>query len=93
MQKFKRFILISIATGVVLLSSGCQTATKSFGGSMTLELDPGEKLVEITWKEESLWYLTRPMREDEEPEIYKFKQSSEFGIFEGTVTVVESKED
>lgn len=93
MQKFKKFILMmSIATGVVLLSSGCQAATKSLGGSMTLELDPGEKLIEITWKDDSLWYLTRPMREDEEPETYKFKQSSEFGIFEGTVTVVESKE-
>ena len=42
---------------------------------------------------EILWYLTRPMREEEEPETHTFQQSSEFGILEGTVTVVESKEE
>ena len=34
--------------------------------------------------------LTRPMRDDEEPETHTFQQSSEFGVFEGTVTIVES---
>ena len=44
----------------------------------------------ITWKDGgSLWYLTRPMREDEKPETHVFKQSSSYGIFEGTVTIVE----
>ena len=37
-----------------------------------------------------MWYLTRPMRDDEEPETHTFQQSSEFGVFEGTVTIVES---
>ena len=32
------------------------------------------------------------MRENEEPETYVLKQSSEFGIFEGTVTIIESRE-
>ena len=59
-------------------------------GDMTLELEPGQKLEMITWKEDSLWYLTRPMRDDEEPETHTFQQSSEFGVFEGTVTIVES---
>ena len=59
---------------------------------MTIELEPNEKLEMITWKEESLWYLTRPMREDEEAETHVYKQSSEFGVFEGTVTIVETKE-
>lgn len=67
--------------------SGCQGAVKSMGGSMMLELPAGVKLEEITWKDDSLWYLTRPMRED------TFQQSSEFGVFEGTVTVVETKAD
>ena len=37
-----------------------------------------------------MWYLTRPMRDDEEPETHTFEQSSEFGVFEGTVTIIES---
>ena len=69
------------------------SSNKSLGGNMTLKLEPGLKLEEITWKEDSLWYLTRPMREEEEPETHTFQQSSEFGILEGTVTVVESKEE
>lgn len=87
----KKKVLVFLTLLCTLSISGCQAATKSFGGSMTLKLEPGLKLEEITWKDDSLWYLTRPMREGEEPETHTFQQSSEFGIFEGTVTVVESE--
>ena len=50
-----------------------------------------EKLEEITWKDASLWYLTRPMTEDDIAETHVFKQSSNWGVLEGTVTIVESK--
>ena len=92
--KFKNKIVLAVLAGlsVTILLAGCQTVTKSFGGNMTLELEPGQKLEEITWKEDSLWYLTRPMREDEVPETHTFQQSSNFGIIEGTVTVIESAE-
>lgn len=46
----------------------------------------------ITWKDDSLWYLTRPMREGETAETHVFKQSTSMGVFEGTVTVVEYEE-
>lgn len=87
----KKKVLVFLTLLCTLSISGCQAATKSFGGSMTLKLEPGLKLEEITWKDDSLWCLTRPMREGEEPETHTFQQSSEFGIFEGTVTVVESE--
>lgn len=83
-------MLISIVLTLILLSS-CQATTKSYGGSMTLKLKPDQKLEMITWKDDSLWYLTRPMRVDEEAETHTFQQSTEFGVFEGTVTVIESK--
>lgn len=70
------------------LLTGCdQGVARSFGGDMTLELEM------ITWKDDSLWYLTRPMQDGEEPETHTFQQSSEFGVFEGTVTIVESAEE
>ena len=74
---------------------GCteQSMTKEFGGSMTLELPANQKLEEITWKDDNLWYLTRPMREDEEAETHVFQASSSWGVFEGTVTVIEKKEE
>lgn len=36
----------------------------------TIMLTPGEKLVDISWKESSLYYTTRKMREAEFAEIY-----------------------
>lgn len=87
-------IFVAFAMIFVLTLSGCdQGMTKNYGGSMTIELDPNVKLEMITWKDDSLWYLTRPMTDDEEPETHTFKQSSEFGVFEGTVIIVESREE
>jgi len=84
----KKIILLAI---MVLSLTGCHEATRSFGGNMTIELPKGQKLEEITWKEADLWYLTRPMTEDDIAEIHTFQESSEFGVFEGTVTIIETK--
>lgn len=89
----KKILATLLVVGLmVTILTGCQSATKSFGGSMTLELEPNTKLEMITWKDDSLWYCTRPMREDEVAETHTYQQQSEFGVFEGTVTIVESKE-
>lgn len=85
----KKFILLII---MVFCLTGCHETTKSFGGNMTIELPKGQKLEEITWKDDTdLWYLTRPMREDEIAETHTFQQDTEFGVFEGTVTIIETK--
>ena len=77
---------------VAIILSGCHEATRNFGGSMTLELPKWQKLEEITWKNDAaLWYLTRPMRDDEKPETHTFKADTEWGVFEGTVTIIESR--
>lgn len=89
----KKILVFGILGVICSLSlTGCQTATRSMGGDMTLELEPNQKLEEIIWKDSSLWCLTRPMRENEDAETHTFQQSSDFGIFEGTVTIVETKE-
>jgi len=84
-----RKTLFIIAMVVCCILTGCHSTTKNFGGSMTIELEPGQKLEEITWKADDLWILSRPMREDERPETHTFYEDSEWGLFEGTVTVVE----
>ena len=87
-----RILVMTAITPILALSlMGCQIATKSLGGNTTLELEPNEKLEEITWKDDSLCYLTRPMTEDDIAETHVFKQSSNWGVLEGTVTIVESK--
>ena len=86
-----------IITGLCVLSTicmltGCQSATRSMGGNTTINLEPNQKLELITWKDDdSLWYLTRPMREDEKPETFTFQEDSNLGIIEGKVIFKESK--
>lgn len=89
----KKIIFVILSLLILLSFSGCtdKTIAREWGGSTTLELPAGEKLIEITWKDANLWYLTRPMRDDESPETYTFREDSEFGIFEGTVTIIESR--
>lgn len=81
-----------LGTAMIFGLSGCQQANaRNFGGDIILSLEPDQKLEMITWKDNDLWYLTRPMREDEMSEVHTFQQSSEFGVLEGTVTVIETK--
>ena len=87
----KKKICVALAIMATLSLAGCQATTK-WGGSTTIELDPNLKLEEITWKDDSLWYLTRPMTKDDVAETHTFKESSNLGIIQGTVTVIETKE-
>ena len=88
-------LISSMAMIAVLIVSlaGCteQTRAKRYGGIATVELSRNTKLVIATWKEDSIWYLTRPMRPDEKPERYEFTESSSFGIIEGKVIIVEQR--
>lgn len=88
----KKILIIGIGIAMSIGLVGCQFTAKNFGGSTTIKLDPNQKLEEITWKEDSLWYLTRPMTDDDIAETHTFHESSNFGVAEGTVTVIETKE-
>lgn len=90
----KRILLSFIACASLVLTAGCtkQILVKNWGGTLTETLVPNQKLVVMTWKDNDLWVLTRPMRTNETAETYTFKESSSWGMFQGTVTVVESKQ-
>ena len=89
----KRLILISLIALTAAAGCGRNDVTRSFGGEKTIELDPGRKLEEITWKDADIFLLTRPMREDEEPETHTFQEISNWGVWEGTVTIIEKEAD
>lgn len=75
-MKKKILSAVGIALTCMALMTGCQqTMAKSFGGNMTLTLDPGQKLELITWKEDSLWYLTRPMQKVKQQRLIHFKKA------------------
>lgn len=88
----KKIIVVGLLLALTITGCTKQKMTREFGGDMTIDLDKGKKLEEITWKDEdSLWILTRPMKDDEEAETHVFEESSAFGILEGSVTIVEHK--
>lgn len=87
----KKTILVCLILGSLILSTGCQYTARKLGGTTTEQLPPNTKLVNVTWKENSLWLITRPMRADEQPETYEFKESSIFGIVEGKIFIKESR--
>jgi uncharacterized lipoprotein YehR (DUF1307 family) len=95
MKEMKKKVITAILTVVLMISlTGCteKTMAKNFGGDMTIDLPANQKLEMITWKDDdSLWYLTKPMTEENVAETHTFQQDSSWGIFEGTVTIVESK--
>lgn len=74
----------------VMSQTGCNVVAKKLGGSITVELEKDQKLVNCSWKAQgSLWVLTRQRREGEPLETYKYQEKSTFGVLEGTVTIVE----
>jgi hypothetical protein len=83
-------LLILIISFWFVSCSGNEMARK-YGGSETIELPVGEKLVNITWKEEHLWILTTDMKPTDSAQVYNFKEKSSWGVVEGTVTIVETK--
>ena len=84
--------VLAIALVAISLASCTENSrVKSFGGEGTLNLPKGQKLVNVTWKEEELWYLTRPMDSTDVAETYKFQEESSYGVMEGTYNIIESK--
>jgi hypothetical protein len=92
----KKLALLGSIVALIIAGSmfiGCtdNIRSKAFGGTMTINLAPGQKLVNATWKDAELWYLTRPMRSGETPETFEFHEKSSLGMIEGNVIFQESK--
>lgn len=88
----KKIILIFTAIiCIVLTSCTRQQMTREFGGKMEIKLPAGQELMMVTWKENDLFYLTRPMSPDYMPVTKTFQESSSFGIMESTVLFIESR--
>jgi hypothetical protein len=86
----KLFICLGL---LALTLTACteNSRVKSWGGEGTINLPKGRKLVNITWKETQIWYLTRPMNSSDVAETYKFHEESSYGVMEGTYNIVETK--
>ena len=85
----KLLIIVILLFGVV----GCtqNKRVKSWGGKETITLPVGQRLINVTWKDAQIWYLTEPMPEGYIPSPKTFREISSMGIFEGEITFIETK--
>ena len=82
-------ILVVVITTILLVLPGCQFWTKKYGGTTTVNLPKGKKLVPYTvqWetRNSSLWYLTEDAEPGYTPKTYEFNETSNMGVLEGKI--------
>jgi len=88
MKKLSIFMLLALS----LAACTENQRVKSFGGEGTINLPAGRKLINITWKDSEIWYLTRKMKDTDSAETYQFQEESSWGTIEGMYNIVETKE-
>lgn len=86
----RKALLIAFAA---IIMAGCteKQMARSWGGSSRIELESGQRLVEVTWKDEDLWILTEPMDSNYQPRTRTFYEDSSWGLYEGKVTIIEKR--
>lgn len=93
----KKILIVIILLGLsifgIFFLTSCtgNSRVRTFGGTATIKLPAGQRLITATWKGDNIWYLTRPMRTNETPESYQLREESSFGLIEGTYNIIESK--
>lgn len=79
--------IIFILFTFILFSCTKNERARNFGGTETIILDSNVRLINLTWKENNLWILTK--KDTIKPSIYYFKEKSNFGFQEGQITIIE----
>lgn len=78
---------LGMVVAAALVLAGCEnTATRLYGGNMNIDLPCGHKYVNASWKQEQLWYATRPAVPGESFSFVIYKEKSLLGMMEGSVT-------
>lgn len=90
-----RTILLAafMASVVPFMFIGCTNNgnARLYGGTQTICVTSGHKLVNVTWKDVDFWILSRPMRDGETPETHVFEELSQYGVFQGKIILKEKR--
>lgn len=86
----KVILLLLILVGIGYWISTTQFGSKHFGGTYTINIEENKKLVNVTWKDEQIWLLTKKSNISDISETYEFKEDSRFNVIEGTVVIKEN---
>lgn len=85
--------LIALALAACSAFVGCtqNERARRFGGTATIDLPAGRKLVNVTFKDADLWILTRQAKPGETPEVFEFIEDSNFGVMNGKIILREKQ--
>ena len=70
-------------TLLALVSCTDNQRARSFGGTETVKLEPNEKFINITWKQDNLWLIVQ----DTVTGNYYAREKSNFGVLQGKVVI------
>lgn len=84
--------ILSISAILLLASCTENSRVKNFGGTGEVEIDPTQKFVNVTWKNEELWVITKDRTSaDTSHNTYRLQEKSSYGVLEGTYIITETK--
>lgn len=82
-------ILICLAA---IAAVSCENyKTKHLGGTMIINVEPGYKVTNATFKEDEIWYFVEPMDNAYTPSYKKLVEKSMFGALEGQIIFKERR--
>jgi len=87
-----RKAIIAITALLTLVACTENARVKNFGGTGELSVPADQKFVNVTWKENELWIVTRVRTAaDTTYDTYRFQEESSWGMVEGTYIITEKK--
>ena len=78
----RKLTMVAI-TLLALVSCTDNQRARSFGGTETVKLEPNEKFINITWKQDNLWIIVQ----DTITGNYYAREKSNFGVLQGKVVI------
>lgn len=79
------FTMLTFLIGWSICLTSCteNSRARNFGGKQEFALKPNEMLINVTWKDDDMWVLTK----DTITNVQYFRESSSFGIWEGEIVI------
>lgn len=89
----KKILTIIILMICICTMSSCteQGRTRVLGGTSTIDVEPGYRVMMATWKESDLFYMVEEMPDDYVPHDKILVESSSWGVLESTIIFKESR--
>lgn len=85
------FKILICMIAFILYACSDQEKAGYFGGESSINVPYGEEVLMATWKDDDIWYFTRPMSDDYVPQVKALRQESSHGLYHGVVYFYEHK--